>query len=141
MSKSGTRAANGSGTLRADGYWQIRAPDHPASFQGGLIFVHRQVLYDKIGPGSHECHHCAVAVTWFIDLEVDHLDHDKSNNDPNNLVPCCVDCNRGRWNRSKTGCPHGHGPYDKQYKNGHRYCSKCKCDKEKRRRESRKAGR
>lgn len=37
-------------------------------------------------------------------------------------------------NIDKTECPHGHGPYDKQYKNGWRYCSKCKNEKEKRRR-------
>lgn len=37
-------------------------------------------------------------------------------------------------NARKTECPHGHGPYDKQYKNGWRYCSKCKAEKEMRRR-------
>jgi hypothetical protein len=132
MSKTGTRAPNGAGTLRADGYWQIKLPGHPVSGKRGFAFIHRQVLYDTIGPGTHICHYCDQEVTWFVDLEVDHKDHDKSNNDPGNLVPCCITCNRARWNRSKTECPHGHGPYDKVYKNGLRYCSKCKCEKQKR---------
>jgi hypothetical protein len=41
-------------------------------------------------------------------------------------------------NSRKTGCPYGHGPYDKQYANGHRYCSKCKSEKEQRRRDRRR---
>lgn len=138
MSKSGTRAANGSGTLRADGYWQLRDPNHPTATKSGVLFVHRKVLYDSIGPGTHSCHYCGQSVEWMVDLEVDHKDRDKNNNTPENLVPCCRPCNRSRWNTDKTGCPHGHGPYDKQYKNGWRYCSKCKNEKEKRRRDRKK---
>lgn len=141
MSKTGTRAPNGSGTKREDGYWQIKLPEHPVSGARGLAFVHRVTLYDKIGPGTHKCYYCPVEVTWFVDLECDHLDHNKDNNDPDNLVACCRICNRARWNRRKTGCPkeEEHGPYDKQYANGHRYCSKCKNEKEKRRTAKRRA--
>lgn len=138
MSKTGTRKPNGSGTVRADGYVQIRAEGHPVAGANGLAFQHRVVLYDAIGPGTHECHYCGTPVTWFSGLETDHKDHDKQNNAVENLVPCCMTCNRTRWNTQKDGCPHNHGPYDKQYANGHRYCSKCKSEKEKRRRAKRK---
>lgn len=140
MSASGTRAPNGEGTIRTDGYIQIKMPGHPVAGKRDFAFVHRVALYDKVGPGSHTCHYCSAVVTWFEDLEVDHVDHDKSNNEPANLVPCCVSCNRARWNRAKTGCPRepDHGPYDKQYADGSRYCSKCKNEKEKRRRARRR---
>lgn len=130
------RRPGGSGTIRADGYIQVSNSVHPVAGVQGLAFVHRIVLYDELGPGIHRCYYCDVPVEWFVDLEVDHKDHDKVNNDPENLVPCCVGCNRSRWNTEKTGCPKQseHGPYDKVYANGWRYCSKCKCEKEKRRR-------
>jgi hypothetical protein len=134
MSSTGTRKPNGSGTIRSDGYIQIKLPGHPVSGVRDFAFLHRKVLYDKIGPGTHSCYYCNVEITWFVNLECDHKDHDKLNNDPDNLVPCCVGCNRTRWNTEKTECPNNHGPYDKQYKNGWRYCSKCKAEKEKRRR-------
>lgn len=137
MSSSGTRASNGSGTLRTDGYTQIKLPGHPVAKAHGFAYLHRVVLFDKIGYGPHQCFYCLTHVNWGYDLEADHKDHNKDNNDPLNLVPCCVACNRARWNRTKDGCPHGHGPYDAQYANGHRYCKRCKRDKERRRRRER----
>lgn len=131
----------GTGTIRVDGYIQMKESGHPVSTAGGYLFLHRKVLWHKIGPGVHLCFHCATSIEWFKGLECDHLDHNKQNNDPENLVPCCRSCNRARWNRGKTGCPKEgiHGPYDKFYKNGTgRYCSKCKCEKEKRRRDKRR---
>ena len=69
-------------------------------------YVHRQVLFDKIGLGPHPCHYCGRPLNWQIRkrdqpwpedfLTVDHLDHDKTNNDPSNLVPCCHRCNAGK---------------------------------------------
>lgn len=134
MSKKKKRRPNGSGSVRSDGYIQVAAKGHPTSGSTNLTFLHRKNLYDKIGPGKHECYYCDEEIEWFVNLECDHKDHNKSNNDPGNLVPCCFTCNRARWNREKTGCPleTEHGPYDKQYSNGHRYCSKCKCAKQKR---------
>lgn len=67
------------------------------------ITVHRAVLWDKIGPGTHPCHHCSEPVTWSPGrktaagvLQVDHLDHDTRNNDEDNLVPSCHRCNNLR---------------------------------------------
>lgn len=128
------RAANGSGTLRKDGYIQVRKPGHPTASVNGFAFEHRMLLWDKIGPGAHNCHYCSKSIMWHVDLECDHLDHNRSNNNLENLVPCCEECNRARWNREKTECPNGHGAYDKAYANRWRYCSKCKNEKEKRRR-------
>ena len=124
----------GEGTVKENGYIQVRRPGHPVAGARGFAYLHRVNLYDAIGPGAHLCHYCPSEVTWGIDLEADHSDRDRSNNDPSNLVPCCGSCNRGRWNAEKTGCPHGHGPYDARYANGDRYCKRCKADKEARRR-------
>jgi hypothetical protein len=80
--------------------------DHPLATTGAIVMEHRAVLYDKIGSGPHECHWHFVYDCGKTDLHwggldgicVDHLDHDKANNDPTNLVPSCCGCNlrRGR---------------------------------------------
>lgn len=80
---------------------------HPVA-KNGQAYEHRAVLFDKIGPGVHDCHWCGKAVEWFVDLTVDHLDCVKGNNDPGNLVPCCAGCNRRRgvahfWFRANPG--------------------------------------
>lgn len=78
--------------------------DHPLLTPGMRnLTVHRAVLWGKIGPGTHPCHHCSEPVTWSPGartrkgvLQVDHLDHDTRNNDPDNLVPSCHTCNNLR---------------------------------------------
>lgn len=61
------------------------------------MYVHRIVLYEKIGPGTHDCHWCRKEVEWSVTgsrkLVVDHLDGVKTNNDPSNLVAACHRCN------------------------------------------------
>lgn len=83
-------------------YIKVWAPDHPLRGKRGEVFQHRMVLYDEIGPGWHPCHWCGVEVEWRVrgrgvpttgELSVDHLDGDKQNNEPGNLVPCCRPCN------------------------------------------------
>lgn len=98
VSRRGSR-----GTVRSDGYVVLNRPEHPLSAKGGLVMEHRSVLYDAIGPGEHECHWCSTSVSWertwpaHADaLVVDHVDHDRSNNDRDNLVPSCQRCNANR---------------------------------------------
>jgi len=69
---------------------------------------HRRVLLAKLGPGAHPCHWCGRAVTWDQSypsapdgLTVDHLDENKANNDPTNLVPSCGRCNLRRSNTGR----------------------------------------
>lgn len=69
---------------------------------------HRLILLDKIGPGEHPCHWCGRMVSWDKTapqdedaLVVDHLDSNKRNNDPANLVPSCHACNTSRWARGE----------------------------------------
>lgn len=84
-------------------YKQIQIPEHPLAKSNGMVSLHRAVLFAKIGPGSpHSCHWCGKNVYWIkadvgFDgssyLVVDHLDGDKTNNQPGNLVPSCNGCN------------------------------------------------
>lgn len=75
--------------------------DHPLICNGEVLPEHRVILWEKIGPGSHVCHHCQQSVTWMVGvgpsvpgaLVVDHLDRNSLNNDPDNLVPSCQPCN------------------------------------------------
>ena len=72
-----------------------------------VVYQHREVLYDEIGPGPHPCAHCGTLVDWIRAnnqtagswdgiLVVDHRDHDRGNNTPANLVPACQRCNMRR---------------------------------------------
>lgn len=88
-----------------NGYRAKFGYNHPLTTSQGLLYEHREVLYNKIGPGPHECHWnyltgCGnTALEWGGQrgIVADHLDDDKQNNDPENLVPSCQNCN---WNRS-----------------------------------------
>lgn len=87
------------------GYRDIRAIGHPLANKNGTAREHRIILFDRIGPGSHPCHWCGKAVTWRYPgadwgtprgcgvLITDHLDGDKRDNSPDNLVPSCHRCN------------------------------------------------
>lgn len=78
-------------------------PEHPVAMVNGRVYLHRAALYDAIGPGKHSCHWCGRLVSWdrtypwHADaLLADHIDGDRHNNEPPNLVPSCNGCNAGR---------------------------------------------
>lgn len=96
------------GCINPDGYRVLGWKDHPLASKPGLVLEHRVLLYDAIGPGVHPCHHCGRPVDWARSypkdpdaLVVDHLDHDRSNNDLANLVPSCQPCNVSGPRRSR----------------------------------------
>lgn len=74
---------------------------HPLS-SGGVIAEHRLVLWEKLGCESldceHACHWCNKPLTWgsVRGIQADHLDSDKLNNRPENLVESCDGCNKSR---------------------------------------------
>lgn len=77
----------------------------------GKEYEHRIVLRAVIGGEPHPCTWCSRILTWGVDLHVDHLDYDKLNNDPHNLVPSCQPCNNRRsrhWRHNQTHCIRGH---------------------------------
>lgn len=92
----------------SNGYLKQGQPDHPLADSRGEVYIHRATLYDSIGPGAHPCHWCSAQVTWGADLEVDHIDHDRANNQLCNLVPSCHGCNTRRaLNRRWHPADHG----------------------------------
>jgi len=84
--------------IHSAGYLLEAAPGHPRALGGYRAYQHRVVFTDVHGEGPFECHWCGVAACW-DDMHVDHLDDDKQNNAPGNLVASCPKCNqkRGRW--------------------------------------------
>lgn len=89
-------------SLSEHGYVVLRDKEHPLSTKDGLLYEHRKVLYDAIGPGEHSCYWCGTRVKWIKgrcvrgSLVPDHLDGDKQNNERSNLVPACNKCNATR---------------------------------------------
>ena len=95
QSRFGTRRfGTGSGYYR-EGYRILTGQRHPLAVEGAVA-EHRKVLYDAIGPGPHECHWgCGRLLEWGgrDGIHADHLDGDKTNNTPENLVVSCGPCN------------------------------------------------
>lgn len=79
----------------SSGYKKLKKPDHPLAGRNGEVFEHRVVLFDLLGDGKHPCHWCGRELEW-SQIAVDHLDENKKNNAPENLVVSCTYCNRQR---------------------------------------------
>lgn len=88
--------------MQSRGYLIQQAPGHPLveGRSGNHEYKHRIVFYDSHGRGPFLCHWCQITVTWAT-MHVDHLDENKTNNDPHNLVSSCPKCNKWR-NYDKT---------------------------------------
>lgn len=88
------------GTISPGGYRQLYIPNHPLVPTVGMVMEHRAVLWSVLGPGTHPCHWCGRDLDWFATgsakLIVDHLDTNRLNNHPTNLVPSCKSCNSSR---------------------------------------------
>ena len=82
--------------IQSHGYKKHLRKGHPLADGDGYVYEQREVLFATIGPGTHPCHWCSNPVTWGDGLEADHVDHDRLNNDPTNLVPSCHGCNTRR---------------------------------------------
>ncbi|WP_052742351.1 HNH endonuclease [Sphingomonas sp. Ag1] len=81
---------------KVTGYWLLRVPGHPLATKAGYVYEHRHVAYEKYGAGEQTCHWCDRKLAW-AEVNVDHLDWDRSNNVPDNLVTACEHCNTGRF--------------------------------------------
>lgn len=81
--------------ITSAGYINIKDAGHPLAGINGWVYEHRAVLYLKLGPEDQHCFWCDEALKW-ANLVVDHLNEDKSDNHPDNLVAACNNCNRAR---------------------------------------------
>ena len=86
-----------------DGYVKYIGYKHPAANPCGITGHHRIVLWDKLNGQDVPCHWCGNEVSWSktypndLDaLVVDHVNLDKHDNSPENLVPSCQRCNMSR---------------------------------------------
>jgi len=106
----GRPAAPEGARAQDQGYVRIKLPDHPFA-ASGWVREHIAVLLAEIGLEGAPCHYCGRDLDWGADLHVDHLNRDRQDNRPENLVPSCLGCNNGnqapgmrrwcgpRWNR------------------------------------------
>lgn len=80
----------------SSGYRIVGAAGHQLADSKGSVYEHRLVLFNEIGPGPHGCHWCGDPVDWADGLEADHLNNQRDDNRPENLVPSCHGCNTRR---------------------------------------------
>jgi hypothetical protein len=77
------------------GYVVLLDAHHPLAMKDGRVHEHRAVAYKAHEGQCPSCFWCAARLTW-PDAVIDHLDEDKKNNEPANLVVACNPCNRAR---------------------------------------------
>lgn len=75
-------------------------PKHPLADRRGRVYEHRAVLFDCLSGGRLPCFWCGTPLEWLVNLFVDHLNHDRHDNRPENLVPSCNGCNAGRTSKN-----------------------------------------
>jgi hypothetical protein len=88
-------------TINPKRYKCIVQHEHPLAMKYGRVFLHRKVLFDSVNGSNLPCFWCGKFLYWFtIDISkkiyVDHYDHDRHNNNIENLLPSCNNCNAGR---------------------------------------------
>ena len=86
--------------ITSHGYMAEHWKAHPASSKKGLLYEHRKVFYEEFGPDNHVCKWCGDSLEWGGGgkgkLHVDHLNGEKVDNRPENLVASCHRCNVNR---------------------------------------------
>lgn len=87
----------GESHVNPEGYRQIHIVGHPLARKSGYVLEHRAVAFDKYGDGAQTCHWCHEDLgEWSPRVHVDHIDGDRLNNHPDNLVTACGGCNTAR---------------------------------------------
>jgi hypothetical protein len=76
-------------------YFTVKLPSHPLANKRGEVLEHRVIVYSKYGESLPDCYWCGTGINWKT-CNVDHLDDNKKNNHPDNLVPSCHKCNATR---------------------------------------------
>jgi hypothetical protein len=69
---------------------------HPLSNRDGAVYEHRAVMYREWRGTVPACHWCGQQLSRWSAVVVDHLNENKADNSPGNLVPSCNSCNRAR---------------------------------------------
>lgn len=77
------------------GYRRMSDPTHPLSEKTGVMYAHRYAAHQKHNGECPACFWCAAVLRWSTAV-VDHLNEDKTDNHPDNLVVSCNGCNRAR---------------------------------------------
>jgi HNH endonuclease len=79
------------------GYVLLYWPGHKLAQQGGYIYEHRKIMYDKYGEHLPPCELCGAGTSWApYTTHIDHINGVVKDNRPDNLRVLCNACNTGR---------------------------------------------
>lgn len=81
--------------VTGSGYIKVLRRGHPMADANGHAFEHRVVAFEDAGGVCPSCFWCGCDLDWGSAV-VDHLNENKQDNRPDNLVVSCNDCNRAR---------------------------------------------
>lgn len=81
--------------VTGSGYIKVLRHGHPMADAKGHVFEHRLVAFEEANGACPSCFWCGCRLEWESAV-VDHLNEDKQDNKPTNLVVSCNDCNRAR---------------------------------------------
>jgi hypothetical protein len=79
-----------------NGYISVLRIGHPLTGANGWMTEHRQVAYDDRNGVLTSCEWCRVPLSDWAEVQIDHIDGDRANNAPSNLLVSCASCNTGR---------------------------------------------
>lgn len=79
----------------ASGYVMLIRKGHPLANHKGHVYEHRFVAHETHSGCCPPCHWCGIDLAWESAV-VDHLNEDRADNRPENLVVACSSCNRVR---------------------------------------------
>ena len=83
--------------VQSAGYILIYDPDHKLAQKNGYVYEHRKVMYEIYGENTKDCELCGKKTSWDLyTTHIDHINHDKSDNSPDNLRFLCNACNSQR---------------------------------------------